>query len=130
MRKLIALSALALAAFAAMPAVADGIQTDQDCARSGTAAPTGQPPSLTPHIAPMATDEQGVPELLRGSACVSDGNADNGAELYIGGEIGTESNESFACGAIEVMGFQGTGLAPAQEELVFGYEDWGGSDCQ
>lgn len=127
MRKFIALSALTLAAFTAVPAMADhDIQTDRECAESTSDAPA------TVTVLPMAHGEDGNPEALRGSLCVSDNDASNGAELYIGGEIDTESSYDITCGAIEVLGRQGTGtgLLPVPEGDIFGYDNWDDTDCQ
>lgn len=127
MRKFIALSALTLAAFIAAPAMADhDVQTDRECAQSKSDAPA------TVTVLPAAHGEDGNPEPLRGSLCVSDNDDSNGAELYIGGEIDTESSYDPTCGAIEVLGKQGTGtnLLPVDEGNIFGHDNWGNTDCQ
>lgn len=86
MKKGIALLLLVLAAIAApMGAMADDIRTPGQCADGATADdPTG---FFLEGSAPG-----------RGSFCLSDGDANNGNELYIGGDA------SQPCGHIEVLG--------------------------
>lgn len=120
MKKIFALAAVL--AFAVVPAAADDIPDGSGCAAS--------PGPVAVSHALLPDGDQRNDELDRGSVCVSDDNDHNGAELYIGGEIDTESSENFSCGSIEILGMQGTGTAPGLERLIFGDDDWNGSDCQ
>lgn len=142
MRRIIATALMAVVAFGFGAAGANEHPprySDADCANAqgeggGMAVVTWQ-----------GADEEGRSEPLRAALCVNDGQVDreddpeteedesqtnNGAELYVGGEIDTESSENFSCGAIEVMGMQGLEDGPEDQRLIFGDEDWGGSNCQ
>lgn len=98
-----------------LDALRTGMADDRGCASSEAGI----------HGRPDTSDQ------VRGYLCVSDGDAQNGAELYIGGEVLTEQaydNGLPSCGAIEVAGRQGPGVDPATERTVFGDDGWGGSD--
>jgi hypothetical protein len=128
----------------------DGVWTDRDCYQSNTIGTPPDPSSLIPDPttidpmnpppppsvswlmvppvqATMGTDERGQPDPGRGDVCLSDGH---GNDVYAGGEIGTESSTWPSCGAIEVEGKQGIGVAPDIERHIFGDDNWGGSQCQ
>lgn len=139
MRRMFAAALMAVVAFGFAPGHADEPYTDTDCAHA-----QGEGGGPTVHTW-MGSDEEGRPEPLRGAVCVNDGQLDreddpdtepdessenNGAELYVGGEIDTEASEDFLCGSIEVAGMKGTGYAPEVERPIFGEDNWGGSDCQ
>lgn len=123
MKKLLALLAMALTVGIASGAVAGGpedpTKNDHECARAEAGA-----------YVDMGNDEQGMPDPGRGSICYTDGSSDNGAEVYIGGEIGTEANSTPTCGAIEVMGQQGPGVDPEAERQIFGDDNWDKQICQ
>lgn len=123
MKKMLALLVMALSAGLASQAVAGGspdpTKNDHDCAN----AKAGQ-------YVDMGTDEEGRADPLRGSICVSDGDPSNGAEIYIGGEIGTEANSTPTCGAIEIMGEQGPGVDSETERQIFGDDNWDKQICQ
>lgn len=94
MKKILAL--LAVVAFAVVPAMADDIPDGADCAASSG-------PASVSHAVLSGADPT-TAEVDRGAVCVSDGDASNGAELYVGGEIQAEEEGNpdvgGACGAI------------------------------
>lgn len=113
---------------AAVPLLAhsEPIQTDTDCANSSQGV----------HLAIPRIDTY---EIDRGSDCISDENADNGAELYVGGELnankggGTLPSQPIGgpCGGIEVMGIQEElNVVPGFPGTPMGGDNWGGQDCQ
>lgn len=91
MRRGTVVIALCLALGSIGPAWGDDLIDAVDCAHSpqGARVDSGQSPS-------------GMD--LRNAICVSDGDAWNGAELYIGGEVLSDSSGLF-CGAIVIGGF-------------------------
>lgn len=98
MKKILAL--LAVIAFAVVPSMASDTPDGADCA--GSAGPASVSHAV------LSGGDPTTSELDRGAVCVSDGSADNGSEVYIGGEIQAEEegNPDFggACGAIIVGG--------------------------
>lgn len=109
MRK--ALAVAAIIAFAvALPLLgsASDIPDGADCGNAAQGASV--------HHAVLEGGDPTTAELDRGAVCVSDGNASNGAEIYLGGEAQAEEegNPDFggACGAIVLGGDSLTGSSP------------------
>jgi hypothetical protein len=85
MKRLLIGATLAIAMFGSFAASADDVRTPEQCAGTATADD------------PTTVFQMGNAPG-RGSYCVSDGDASNGNELYIGGDA------TMPCGHIEVAG--------------------------
>lgn len=99
---------LVVLALGVAPGFANDIPDGADCAA------TDAPGSVTTFL---NAEDPTTAEVDRGAICVSDGDASNGAEFYIGGEAQAEVDGDpaygGACGAIIVGG-----------EPVAGEPDW------